>query len=369
MRLLVLQTWLVAAQVPRASSAVAGADAALASLDRGLAAAWADEADVRRERKRRRQRQASTAAIHAPGTLSLRDGKPIANERGAVRGMHRRFSWDALNVTNDTACGLEKCYFQGEREGEREGEGWLVGGPRSYLREWSGAWVLAEELRVRFGVDHLLREPPFLATLSRQQAKYLNAKMNDRPFRGSKHASWFVDGTKDGAKRYYTAGPHPVQAVRPCSWPECMVLKCESNPVQDIEGFVANAPNKTKLSLGIKQNFALVAAMVKARPCLKIDFQVYLRNDGDVLNIDLDRCKRALNDKEKMTLKRSRSNRDNNFSSARLPFRRASAQPPSASPTQSELSLVKHALHQFRAVFRRCERDFGVSVRRRRGAP
>ena len=30
--------------------------------------------------------------------------------------------------------------------------------------------------------------------------------------------------------------------------------------------------------------------MVKAHPCLKIDFQVFLRNDGAVLNIDLDRC-------------------------------------------------------------------------------
>tara|TARA_B100000768_G_C11197968_1_gene340399 strand:- start:84 stop:437 length:354 start_codon:yes stop_codon:yes gene_type:complete len=57
-----------------------------------------------------------------------------------------------------------------------------------------------------------------------------------------------------------------------------------------VEGFIANAPNKTTLGLGIKKNFALVAAMVKAHPCLKVDFQVYLRNDGAVLNIDLDRC-------------------------------------------------------------------------------
>ena len=57
-----------------------------------------------------------------------------------------------------------------------------------------------------------------------------------------------------------------------------------------IKGFVANAPNKTKLRQGIRQSFALVAAMVKAHPCLKIDFQVYLRNDGAMLNIDLDRC-------------------------------------------------------------------------------
>ena len=60
--------------------------------------------------------------------------------------------------------------------------------------------------------------------------------------------------------------------------------------------------NETKLSLGIKQSFALVAAMVKARPCLKIDFQVYLRNDGAVLNIDLGRCEIPVRDEEKLRL-------------------------------------------------------------------
>jgi hypothetical protein len=146
-----------------------------------------------------------------------------------------------------------------------------------------------------------------------------------------------------------------VQAVRSCSWPECMVMRCYSFPVrrpgpvnlgahrdavakeealsrqqqrlllrreggssvhatngdssvhatmgrnrwwqnplltaQAIEGFVANAPNKTRLRLGLQRNFALVTAMIKAHPCLKRDFQVYLRNDGAVLNIDLDRCR------------------------------------------------------------------------------
>ena len=69
-----------------------------------------------------------------------------------------------------------------------------------------------------------------------------------------------------------------------------MLLRCETLPAQAIEGFVANAPNTTKLSLGIKENFALVTTMVKAHPCLRADFQVFLRNDGAVLNIDLDRC-------------------------------------------------------------------------------
>ena len=85
--------------------------------------------------------------------------------------------------------------------------------------------------------------------------------------------------------QFFAAGPHPVQAVRSCSWPECMVLKCPDNLIrrlgpdnlltaQAIEGFVASAPNETKLFLGLQRNFALVTAMIKAHPCLKQDFQV-----------------------------------------------------------------------------------------------
>ena len=109
-------------------------------------------------------------------------GEPIANQQ-------QRFRWDALNVTNDTSCGAEKCYFQGEREGE----GWLVeqearrkkdkqekakrSAVREHLAEWSKAWAFAEELRAEFGVGHLLRGPPFLATLTREQATSMTARM------------------------------------------------------------------------------------------------------------------------------------------------------------------------------------------------
>eukprot|EP00964_Phaeocystis_antarctica_P111731 scaffold76021_cov62-Phaeocystis_antarctica.AAC.4 len=125
------------------------------------------------------------------GRSTFRRSAPTAVERGAVRGMHRptpvgRFSWDALNVTNATQCAGKKCYFPSQREGE----GWLVGRPsclRPQCRDATGrlgrnqipemapptrwfppytrAWALAEELRVGFGMDHLMREPPLLATL------------------------------------------------------------------------------------------------------------------------------------------------------------------------------------------------------------
>ena len=234
----------------------------------------------------------------------------------AVPGLPRArlFRWDALDVTNDTACGWAKCYIK-SLQGEREDEGWLVGNREwntwglqharaGFLTQWSRAWAFAQELRAHFGVDHLLRGPPFLATLSHVQARSLNARIQalDRqkqpkwsnPHRTVRMAQLEIGG----AKQYYPAGPHPVQAVHSCSWPECMELRCEplgfdgspSITAQAIKGFVANAPNKRKLFLGIKQNFSLVIAMVKAYPCLRADFQVYLRNDGAWFNIDLDRC-------------------------------------------------------------------------------
>ena len=256
--------------------------------------------------------------LHA-GRSTFRRSAPTAVERGAVRGMHRptpvgRFSWDALNVTNATQCAGKKCYFPSQREGE----GWLVGQPSRCLRpecrdaagqllytpnqtpdmappthwfpQYSRAWALAEELRAGFGVDHLMRGPPLLATLPQAQATYINAmiKALDRKKRPTNPRKWKIENATQ--TQYFAAGSHPVQGVRSCSYPECMLLKCVPLKAQAIEGFATNAPNKTKLSQGIQQSFVLVAAMVKAHPCLKHDFQVFLRNDGAVLNIDLDRC-------------------------------------------------------------------------------
>ena len=218
------------------------------------------------------------------------------------------FSWDALNVTNATQCAGKKCYFPSQRKGE----GWLVGRPSCLRRQcrdatgrlgrnqipemapptrwfppYTRAWALAEELRANFGIFHLMRGPPLLATLPEAQATYMNAKI--RALDRKKHPRW-QNWKIANVKQYFAAGLLSVQGVRACSYPECMLLRCAPLTARAIEGFVANAPNRAKLSQGIQQSFALFPAMVKAHPCLKIDFQVYLRNDGAVLNIDLDRC-------------------------------------------------------------------------------
>ena len=140
----------------------------------------------------------------------------------------------------------------------------------------------------------------FLANLTREQAKHLNARMHkvlEDTLRHNLELPWGQTRaamrlpTNTGDRNYYAAGLHPVQAVHSCSWPSCTLMKCFVAR-RATKSFVASAPNNTKPSLGtkLKRSFALVAAMIKAHPCLKSDFQVFLRNDGAVLNVDLDRC-------------------------------------------------------------------------------
>ena len=237
-----------------------------------------------------------------------------------------RFSWDALSVTNATSCGYNKCYFPPQLS-ERENEGWLVGLPRCethtdasgrglfpqdfgcddvsastpWFPQWSRTWTFAEQLHTRFGVGHMLSRPPEIAILTTKQATSLNFKLEQRRVDLLHPPLWPHPGAVPGrgrtgatSPRYFSPGPHPLQAVRPCPWPSCIMLGCVSlkahSFIRGAKSFIAHAPNKTKLSHGIRRNFAGVAAMVKAHPCLKIDFQVFLRNDGNVLNMDLDRC-------------------------------------------------------------------------------
>ena len=140
----------------------------------------------------------------------------------------------------------------------------------------------------------MLSRPPEITALTSEQAKSLNDNLKREIDRlkcpGYKPAL----GSMLEPKRYYSSGPHPVQAVRSCPWPSCIMLGCTSlkanSFIRGRTSFLAHAPNKTKLSQGIRRDFARVEAMVEAHPCLKLDFQVFLRNDGSVLNIDLDRC-------------------------------------------------------------------------------
>ena len=194
--------------------------------------------------------------------------------------------------------------------------------------QWNRTWTFAQDLLEHFGVRHLLLGPPRLATLPDEQVSRLNSNLTYNP---AGFTRWQYD---HGWKRVTFPPPYhlttsyhgeagtrivparwqyvTVQAVRACPWPACIIVGCDNEKLarfekadERLEGFIAHArnkrmqlqttfpwkhQNKTQLVQGLKRSFALVAATVEAHPCLKEDFQVYLRSDGSVFNVDLDRC-------------------------------------------------------------------------------
>jgi len=173
---------------------------------------------------------------------------------------------------------------------------------------WNRTWTFAQELQEHFGVKHTLLGPPHLATLPEAQATRLSSNLTFS-------CSGTADFAKVGDDHVAYPPPYPsgeevtVQEVRACTWPACILVGCSSEKLPDfekgalLEGFISHArddvvrssTNTTKLVQGLKQSFALVAAAVKAHPCLKYDFQVFIRSDGRVLGIDLDRCFKPFN--------------------------------------------------------------------------
>ena len=156
-------------------------------------------------------------------------------------------------------------------------------------------------------MKHTLLGPPIISSLPDEQAARLNANISYQP------AGFLRFKYDHGWKRVTYPPPYPagkdvtVQAVRTCAWPSCIIVGCDreklsrfnfDRPDARLEGFLRHArkrrmgakQNRTKVVEGFKRGLASVAASVRAHPCLKEDFQVYLRTDGSVLNVDLDRC-------------------------------------------------------------------------------
>lgn len=154
---------------------------------------------------------------------------------------------------------------------------------------------------------HTLLGPPHITTLPEEHAARLNANITYSP------AGFLRYKYDHGWKRVsypppYLAGKDvTVQAVRACPWPACIIVGCDVEklsrfnfdmPDARLEGFLRHARkrrmgtrhNRTKVIQDFKRGIASVATSVKAHPCLKEDFQVYLRTDGSVFNVDLDRC-------------------------------------------------------------------------------
>ena len=207
------------------------------------------------------------------------------------------FSWSKL--LHHGTCGGSKCYFPastlappgpsssaaaGERGAQGQAMGWLIL-PQSHigwhLSDWMKTWELAKDLHTRYGANHLLIGPPRRIALGNSDAALLNAHL------------WLEQRHRVGKR--YAEGNVLVQPVRSCPPSSCLLMGCghggkERSFTHMLAAFLEHVHDKATFMHALEQSVRSVNAMVRATPCLQRDFQVFVRNDGQILHLDLDRC-------------------------------------------------------------------------------
>ena len=208
------------------------------------------------------------------------------------------FSWSQLQ---HGTCGYSKCYFPvstlappgpngsaatGERNAQGRAMGWLIqpqihhGHPE--LSVWMKTWKLAEDLHTRYGANHLLLGPPRRIALGDSDAALLNAHL------------WNLVQHRNVSARY-AEGNVLVQPVRSCPPSSCLLMGCghgrkEKSFALMLAAFLEHVHDKATFIHALEENVRSVNAMMRVTTCLHRDFQAFVRNDGQIFHIDLDRC-------------------------------------------------------------------------------
>ena len=90
-----------------------------------------------------------------------------------------------------------------------------------------------------------------------------------------------------------------VQPVRYCPRSSCLLMGCGHGQKFEafalmLAAFLEHVHDKAKFIHALEQNARSVNAMMRATTrtstCLGKDFQAFVRNDGQIFHIDLDRC-------------------------------------------------------------------------------
>eukprot|EP00964_Phaeocystis_antarctica_P002788 scaffold1471_cov73-Phaeocystis_antarctica.AAC.8 len=212
------------------------------------------------------------------------------------------FSWSQLH---HGTCGYAKCYFpantlappgpsssaaKGERNAQGRAMGWLIQEDIQPLRphrdpelsDWMKTWELARDLHTRYGANHLLLGPPRRIALGDSDAALLNAHL------------WHHVHHRNVSARY-AEGNVLVQPVRSCPPSSCLLMGCGHGPKEKsfahmLAAFLEHVHDKATFMHALEENVRSVNAMMRVTTCLHKDFQAFVRNDGQIFHLDLDRC-------------------------------------------------------------------------------
>ena len=240
--------------------------------------------------------------------FSRRRGACLGSDSGSAQRLVEPmdFSWSKLH---HGTCGYSKCFFPvstlaspgpsggsnvatGERDAQGQAMGWIAQSlgrqsGQAALSAWVQTWELAKDLNTRYGANHLFLGPPRRIALGDSDAALLNAQLTR-----------FIIPSANLGKRY-TEGIVLVQPVRSCPPPSCLLIGCDHGNKKGTSGksfalrlaaFLKQVHDKAKFKHALEQNIRSWNAMTQATTCLQHDFQAFIRNDGQIFYVDLDRC-------------------------------------------------------------------------------
>ena len=137
------------------------------------------------------------------------------------------------------------------------------------------------DMEPRRGAKHLLLGPPRRFAIGNSDAALLNAHL------------WHLAQHKNVSARY-AEGNVLVQPINSCPSSSCVLLGCYRNKLEsfrmDLAAFLEQVHDKARFMHALEQNVRSVNTMVRNTTCLHADFQILVRNDGQIFHLDLDRC-------------------------------------------------------------------------------
>jgi len=223
--------------------------------------------------------------------LSNGTATTIMFDDSAVDAYETSDFWDSLDLKGEIDCGRCKCLFRqkitasndnkctGDGENCQERVGYLVGSNYQgyqFETETRMAWRLANYLKSKFGIRHMLLDEPRKVIVSPSALEVFHNRTNKGPKR----------------QQMYTGGQYAtVQKVRIVPDANRIIYTPKDKKWATFKWlYREKAVNKTSFEITLKKDVELTLNMLQAVPLLAYDFQMMVDSSGNVYQFDLDRA-------------------------------------------------------------------------------
>jgi hypothetical protein len=213
--------------------------------------------------------------ISLPSTKNQADGH--SNEHGGIH--QKQFSWEDIDFSIPGVCGHYKCFFRSSIEAET---GYLVTRTDSSVDRFKSqlrGWEIAQDLSRKYNAKHffLARPIPVNAQSNHSVVDRLNTNLNlprdfkQHPFFGYKLAL-------------------VVQKVHVAP-PGAVLISCNNRrlPYALMDLSTLCDDKNDSFSDTFQQEVGALIHLLRAEYYLVYDFQVWVDNQGQIYNLDLDR--------------------------------------------------------------------------------